>query len=262
MKRIIILATVFLAVFIFTANVFAQGVKIVDIEGDVLLKERVISPWRKAKTGEALHKNYELITKEQSECTLSFDDSLDKVLTLGENSRLKIADVISGNLELAKGRVFSLIEKIEEHETFEIKTPTAIAGPRGTGWSVYFGGITIVYCFEGGVFIDGLDEKGNKVSHKDIKAGSGVKVPKGGKISDLFGLTGKDKKDWKKFKGNLKGKGTGQLPPGAGAQDKLRQIREEQREDFREDMTSELRHRREAASSSSSGGDNGGDERK
>ena len=120
MKKVPILALALMMTFIFINNSYAQNLKIVDIKGEVLLRQRDVLPWRKAVMGEALYKDYELQTKKGSECTISFDDNLDKVLTLKENTQIKIEDVIHTSIKLSKGRVFSLLENMGVGEKLNI----------------------------------------------------------------------------------------------------------------------------------------------
>ena len=70
-----------------------------------------------------------------------------------------------------------MCREVAPEEKFEIRTPTAIAGPRGTGWIMGFiDDSTYVTCFEGKVYVIGLDEQGNTISKKDITEGF-VNIP-------------------------------------------------------------------------------------
>jgi len=204
MKRLLILSAVLLAIFMFTTNIFAQDVRIMKVKGAVKVREDETKPWRKAKKGEVLDTNYELMTKKRAECSFRFGEDKDTAMTIKENSQIKFADVTTGKLHLAKGRVFSLIEKVKNPEKFEIRTPTAIAGARGTGWTMEADDQTAVRCFEGEVYVKGLDEQGNVVSDTEVIEGSGKKVYKGGEVSEEFKLTAKEKKEWNSFKDVIK----------------------------------------------------------
>ncbi|MFC1703208.1 FecR domain-containing protein [Candidatus Omnitrophota bacterium] len=193
-----------LAVSIFTVTSFAEDVRIFEIKGRVMVRENEDQRWRKAKEGEHLDTNYELLTKKNAECTFSFGEKLERAMTIKQNSQIKIADIDAGNLELPKGRVFSLIERMDKEETFQIRTPTAVAGVRGTGWSMESGKQTSVRCFEGEVAVKGLDEQGNVVTDKKIEQGSGTEVAKGGEIAEPVAVTEKEKKEWNSFKDVVK----------------------------------------------------------
>ncbi len=191
-------------IFVFVSTSFAQELRIIKIRGKVLVREQEVKPWRKAQEGEFLFDHYELMTKRRSECTISFSEKFDKALTIKQNSQVKVVDVVAGNLELPKGRIFSLIEGVENPETFQIRTPFAISGPRGTGMSVESGEETSVRCFEGEVYVKGLDEEGNVVSEKDIVQDTGIHISESGEATEPFALTKKDKKEWKRFRDVVK----------------------------------------------------------
>ncbi|MFH1621834.1 MAG: FecR family protein [Candidatus Omnitrophota bacterium] len=252
MKRFFIITLVLIASFVYLNNLYAQDLKIVDIKGEVLLRPREISTWREAVMGEILYQDYELQTKENSECTISFDDNLDKVLTLKENTQIKIEDIINIVIKLSKGRVFSLLENMGKEETFQIRTPTAVAGPRGTGLKVeVVEGTTFAVCYDGKIYVGGLDKDGNLVFEEIIGEGTGAQVFEG-KL-ELFELTDEDKEEWNRFMDfiqDLKDKfGEDEGFHNEGAQN-VDEMRDEQRDDFREEIIRQLRKEKEDAESS------------
>ncbi|MFH1360374.1 MAG: FecR family protein [Candidatus Omnitrophota bacterium] len=196
--------TVFLAVLFFSFPLYAQEYKIIKTKGQVLIREDESKPWQKAKKGYTLSENYELMTKRGGECTFAAGDTINKALTLKQNSQLKVSAESMGRLELIQGRVFSLIEKMDQGSTYEIQTPVAIAGARGTGWTVEADKDTSVKCFEGEVYVKGLDEEGNVIADKDIPEGSGVQVKEKGEIEKPFEVSKKDKKEWNSFRDIVK----------------------------------------------------------
>lgn len=235
---------------------FAQEIKIIEIQGVVLVRSREISSWRKASLGEVLSKDYEVLTKRRSKCTISLDQKIDNVITVEEHSHIVIADMLGRTIELSKGRVFSLIGNAKKTESFQIKTPTAVAGARGTGWMVGFITSTLAKCFQGTIYVAGLDEQGNRMPEQDIGQGSGIEVLIGGVFGDLFDLDNEDRETWNDFRGSLvdlKGSGEGTLeqqsssPPSPPAFSPAEQdSRDEQKEDFMEEVIKEQRIEAEA----------------
>ena len=66
-------AAVGLIVFFMALNTcFAQEAKIVRLRGEVFTRSREVMPFEKAKKGDILHKDYQVETRENSECVLSF----------------------------------------------------------------------------------------------------------------------------------------------------------------------------------------------
>lgn len=199
----------FLALFLFimlliSPCVFAQSAKIIDAKGKVSVKKDTNSTWQTAKINMLLEKNAEIQTKSKSECTLAFDEELKNILTVKENSYVKLENIKPGKINLPEGRVFSLIENIKEIEKFEIRTPTVVAGVMGTGLGVASGksGSTVL-CFQDNIYTKGLDKKGNVTSKKDLSAGFGMDVDENGQSGDLFKLDRENLNRWNEFKENI-----------------------------------------------------------
>lgn len=220
MKKIWIFFMFFHMIF-FSAYLYAQTVKIIDVKGSVLVKEKPASGWEKAKVNMLLNKEAELETRKNSKCTLAFDKENKNIITIKENSRIKIEGVKPGNIFLPEGRVFSLIENIKEVEKFEIKTPAAVAGVRGTGWITdHHGGGTSVGCFNDIVYTQGLDEDGNVTGEGDTPSGYGRSVGPDGLLGDLDPLGDDDYEEWNDFMDyldDLFGEGEGRGGPGGGS---------------------------------------------
>ncbi|MFH0838629.1 MAG: FecR domain-containing protein, partial [Candidatus Omnitrophota bacterium] len=202
MKKIISLYVVFLLLLV--PAVYAQTAKIVGIKGEVFVRKEDTATWEQAEVGMFVDGQAQLRTEQSSECNLALDKTFKNILTVKENSRIKINTIQPASIELPKGRVLSLIDDITKVEQFEIKTPTAIAGVKGTGLEVDFlGERTSVMCFEDRVYLQGLDEQGNIISEKELENGFGAEVDKRGEIGDFFELRDVNYADWDEFRGNI-----------------------------------------------------------
>jgi len=191
-------------IFLFPVILFAQSAKIIDIKGSVEVKKQVYEPWQKASVNMLLDKGAEVRTKKDSSCTLTFDKELRNTLYIKENSNIKIGSIIPGNVLLPEGRVFALIRNIKGEEKFQIRTPTAVSGARGTGWLTdYDGSKTYVVCFEDKVYVQGLDREGNITAEQQLQDGFGMEIAEGGMLGDVFVPQSKDYNEWNEFKGNI-----------------------------------------------------------
>ncbi len=197
-KKLITVCFCFIVVF-YSTILFAQTAKIVDIQGNVFAREKTNVSWVRAKINTFLNKEAELKTEMDSSCTLAFDEKMKNVLTVGENSQLKIENIKPGNIFLNRGRVFSLVENIENEEKFQVRTPVAIAGARGTGWVTSHDGKTAVHVFEETVFVQGLGKDGKVIKEEDLENGFGLGVGPDGFFGDRFPLTDRDYEGWDKF---------------------------------------------------------------
>ncbi|MFC1621318.1 FecR domain-containing protein [Candidatus Omnitrophota bacterium] len=199
MKRIGIFFILFHMV-LFSAFVYAQSARIIDLAGPVLVKEGPESDWCEAKLNMLLDKDAEVQTKKDASCTLAFDEEQKNILTLKENSRIKIENIEPGKVFLPEGRVFSLIEGLAKTEKFEIRTPTAIAGVRGTGWITdYRRGRTFIDCFNDIVYAKSLNEEGTVTGQEDTPSGYRRSIRFGGFIGELIPLGGGNYQEWGDF---------------------------------------------------------------
>ena len=204
MKRLMIFF-LFFQILLFSPALFAQEVRVVDLKGEVFVKRKRTLLWQKAKEDMLLKKAAEIKTDKDSECTLAFDNQLNNAITVKENSHLKIKDIIPAKIDLPEGRIFALIEDIGAVKNFEIVTPSAVTGVRGTGWSTeYRKGRTLLSCFENYIYAQGRDKKGKLTGEKEIPQGFGINIGPGGIFGDIYGLRGRDFQEWRQTKAKLK----------------------------------------------------------
>ena len=117
-----------------------------------------------AEVKDNLFMNDTVSTKEASRVKMLFID--DSVLTIGENSRVVIKEVIYSKHKMGRS-IFSLVEgkmrSIVGKTQFEIHTPTAVAAARGTVIFTETGvtedgrNYTLIICTEGDVLVSPLD---------------------------------------------------------------------------------------------------------
>jgi hypothetical protein len=230
MKRLGIFLS-FVMALLFPVFLFAQTAKVIDLKGEVLVKQDVMTAWQRAKVNMLLGREAEVETKKNALCTLAFDEEQKNILTIKENSRIKIENVSPGNVFLPEGRVFSLIKNLSKGQTFQIRTPTAIAGARGTGWITGFtAGSASALCFEDTVFMQGLDNSGNPIGEQDLNRGSGLNVGPGGVFGGIFTLRDSDYREWNDFSGYVDGLSAGDQGGESDDTGSVEELNEEQQE--------------------------------
>ncbi|MCK9573404.1 MAG: FecR family protein [Candidatus Omnitrophica bacterium] len=250
MKKFLFLFVLFC--FSLFMSAFAQMAKIIEVKGDVQVKKAAKSAWEKARIDTFLDKQSEIKTGASSECSLSFDEELKNILTIKENSEVKIENLKPAGISLPQGRVFSLIDDIAKVEKFEIRTPTAIAGVRGTGESVEFSSnCANVKCFENNVYVQGLGSQGNSTGQQGVSGGFGVQVCEGGTFGKQFTLSGEDLSQWEEFLGNVDGLRDNSFT-GDGENDALNNALDERRFDYGNDKLEDRRRDEENRRPSSS----------
>jgi hypothetical protein len=271
MKKVVLLFVFFTIVIVPFA--FCQIAEIIDIKGEVEIRKPGAIYWQVAQLHMLLAPNSQVKTARASECTLAFDEDLKNIVTIKANSLITIENVRPGKIFLPEGRVFSLIEQLSKYEEFIIRTPTAIAGARGTGWSTgAWEDGTDVKCFEDDVFVRGLDQQGNVTGEQDLFSGFGLGVGRDGGIGDPFGLTNRDRSEWRDFKDNAEDRrqdrergrrgsreGRAGADRGFGDVDDIRDtdtlddLRDEKRQDFKDSWFEDFREEWDISSGQSVG---------
>ncbi|MCX7816895.1 MAG: FecR domain-containing protein [Syntrophales bacterium] len=139
---------------LFTAvSSFAQTVgRITYIEGNV----DITKPGKAAvpvRLGDGVDIGDIIRTKLKSKCEVTFTDG--NVLRLAENTRIRVTEYTmgkDGTLNLFRGKIHSIVSAtgVVKGSRYEVHTPTAIAGVRGTNFFTYFqAGVTGVIFKEG-----------------------------------------------------------------------------------------------------------------
>ncbi len=116
------------------------------------------------KADGAIHLGDRLLSGADGRAKLMLRD--DSILKLSPSSELHINEQLIGpsgesstGLGLVKGRVRALLgRKLGAASRFEITTPVAVAGVRGTDFEVWSNGRTVVRCYEGRVAVRNIDE--------------------------------------------------------------------------------------------------------
>lgn len=156
-----VIALILVAVLFMVLPILAQAApvgKFTSVEGNV---DVTVSgkPAAKANPGDSLNAGDIIRTKRKSKCEVVFIDG--SVLRLAENSRLRVTEFAQtegsrkATLDLFRGKVQNVVKAAtggaSATSRYEVHTPTAVAGVRGTNFfSFYQGGVS------GTVFKEGI----------------------------------------------------------------------------------------------------------
>ena len=147
---------------------------ILDLAGDVKTKLGVSGSWIDAQVGMVLHSAGEIKTGPGSWAEIGFEMGIgnENVIRIKENSAVQIAQIKPVSLSLMSGQIRSLVQNLPAGSTFEIKTPTAVCGARGTGWDTGTDGSRVtVETFEREVYFYPVSGEGEAVEDPIIGAG-------------------------------------------------------------------------------------------
>lgn len=183
-----------------------QANKVFVVKGDVRIKKaKDDAIWQKMDTSTILEKGDILETAKDSTADIIIGRETDKAIKLKENSHVEFQGINPGCLNLSKGEVLVALKKLEPKSSFVVKTPTAICGARGTGWSVNAGDSGTKICvFESNVYVRALDANG-KPKRKEYTATEGTQrtLVKNEPVSEPQKIGEKDLEDWKYWSKNM-----------------------------------------------------------
>lgn len=114
-----------------------------DVKGEVLVRIGG-SDWQPGKENMVLHEKDEVRTQAGAKATLLLDEGKTGKLELKEKSYFRLNTLKRDGqtstkttlLDLAEGKLRVYAKKLKDGEKFEVRTPTAIAGVRGTVFDV------------------------------------------------------------------------------------------------------------------------------
>ncbi len=181
-------------------SIASQAV-IVNIDGKVFVRNKPQSDWQDAKLNQSVLTDWEIKTQGESSCTLAFDSKRQNIVTVKDHSQIKLESIMPGKVFLAEGRVFALVKNLPENKKFEVRTLTAIAGARGTGWlTEYIAGATNISCFNDIVYVNSLNPSGVVTGQLDLNEGRQINVEdRAINAADVKDIKEADKKEWKQF---------------------------------------------------------------
>ncbi len=163
--------------FIF-AQTSSKEAKLILVKGDVKIQRAGRVEWLDAKVGMRVGDGDTAKTGKASALEIAFDKENKNVVRLEENTTAILRGRWLREIELPQGRIRSLIKKLRSDSYFEIRTPTAVAGARGSGWEVISNPsdrINEIKAFEDEIYVKLFEEQEQRIKEAII-LGEGYKV--------------------------------------------------------------------------------------
>ena len=143
----------------FTDEFFARAIA---VEGSAQVQKGGSGSWQEMQDGMALGRGDVLRTMEDSRVDVSFDKKLDNVMRIAEKSLATLSS--QQEVLLPKGKILAKLDNLKTGTSFNVGTPVAICGVRGSAFGVQTdGSITDGYAFEDSTYVTGLDAAGNPI---------------------------------------------------------------------------------------------------
>jgi len=161
------------------ASAAAVKAKLTSVKGDVQTRASASASWQGAKTGDTIAEGAQIKCGPGAEAVVGWGKG--NVLKVSALSSVTFtglsADGSSSNskMTLESGKVFAKSGKLTKGSAFEVRTPTAVAGVRGTGFEATPSSFSVV---EGTVAVS--------AGGQEIEVGAGmmVEVPEIGEIPE------------------------------------------------------------------------------
>ena len=196
--KIINLFAVILAisVMLFAATLFAEDSTVIlaGLEGKVFVKIAPSTEWVDAVIEQKMKTSDAIRTGDDGKALLEFSDK--SSIALKKNTELVIKDLVwtdatrTADLNMSKGELRAMINKVKGPSQFKVRTPTAICGARGTVFYVMItGNETRVFVTDGAVDFSNTNGENTYVVVQNMTAISDVS----GTVSEPMELTGADK---------------------------------------------------------------------
>jgi len=211
--------------------------------------------WERLKAGMNLLSGDSIKTRSGSEVEIGFGGKKENIIHIEPNTHVVIKLKGSEKIELIDGEVFSLVKKLSSGSAFEIRTPTAICGARGTGWGTNANKErTVVSAYENKSYARGFKKDGSLMEEEVvIQEGYQTIVKLFEKPSKLMKISEKDMDKWTTWKQNFSDKVSVREATKERLVQDMRKIQEKQEEIERKRDEDIIDKRDESTTSSSSG---------
>ncbi|MDD4879050.1 MAG: FecR family protein [Candidatus Omnitrophica bacterium] len=224
------------------AKELEREARVIFVKGDAKVQKAGKAEWLSAKKGMLLADGDTARTGKEAAIEISFDNENKNLVRLEEDSTLILRGKMLKQIELPQGRIRSLVKKLDKETSFEIKTPTIIAGARGSGWDVSTAEKRDnVRAFEDEIFVQAYGQDGKLIKEVLVREGWEVIIDRFQAPGELIELSDKDRQDWNSWRDDLNDR----LQAGGAKEDSkpgefndIQQIERmtESRDDFKQDL--------------------------
>lgn len=112
----------------------AEHVELTHFSGTVDVLLEGAAGYVSAQEGMMLEAGDKIKTASGASAEVSFNEDNTNLVRISENSAVKVSLSGDEKLEMDEGEVFTSISNLPSGSAFEIRTPTAVSGARGTDW--------------------------------------------------------------------------------------------------------------------------------
>lgn len=184
--------------------VAAEKAVVLFMRGSVKVKSEGSERWKAARVDLMLAARGSLKTGSNSWAEIGFGEDFKNAVRIREKTLVEFIDLGPVEIGLLEGEIRSLVEGLAKDSTFEIKTPTAVCGARGTGWDTNTDGKRVVVnVYEEKVYFTPLPGEGAGVD-PIINAGKSGSLEDPARPVIIKDLDPGKMEDWNKWKKDFK----------------------------------------------------------
>jgi len=205
MKQLLSLAIIISALVFCVTDVKAESAaRVIYMKGEVNIQAGGSVNWIPAKKGSALKDNDKIKTAGGSAAEIALDGTLKNIVKLEPDTEVTLKNLKAKSLVMPKGKILSVMESLPKGSSFEVRTPTAVAGVAGSGMSVGTDGAgTEVGCFQDKAYTRGINPDGTLMDMADVDEGYKRLIELFGAPGDPLALTELEKEQWGQFREEL-----------------------------------------------------------
>ncbi|MGB2705458.1 MAG: FecR domain-containing protein [Candidatus Omnitrophota bacterium] len=179
-------------------------VKVISVSGSAEYLASGKTDWEELKVDMLLRSGDSVKTGKDSSVNIAFDGERENVVNIRSSTHVVLVLGEREKIELVDGEVFALIKRLPSGSSFEIRTPTAVCGARGTGWGALVDRLkTIISSYENASYAKGIKKDGTLTDETIILEGYKAIVKIYGEISKLMKIADKDYEQWNTWKDAL-----------------------------------------------------------
>jgi hypothetical protein len=180
-------------------------VRVIKSRGKAELLRSGETAWKSVKKGARLYSGDSLKTSRNSSVEIGFDRGKKNIANIRPGSHVVLKLEASEKIKLIDGEVFLLVRGLPRGSGFEVRTPTAVCGARGTGWGARGDkNKTVTSAYEEKIYVRGIKKDG-RVAEDEVIVPEGHEsvISRFGRPSRPSRISEKNYGKWDKWRGNV-----------------------------------------------------------
>ena len=193
-------AVVLTLIMFFGMVMLLEAAEIISLKGKVEVQRGQDQTWKLAAVGTQLNVGDSLRTARGSSADILLEPATKNFLRVQPSTLIILNSKTPGEvdrIDLSSGKIYANMEKVKAGLTFEVHTPSAVAGVRGTGWSVESDkNVDEAATYENNIYLQSYDANGNMISEITVPEGFKSFIERFQGPSALIELTTDERRDW------------------------------------------------------------------